>query len=84
MCKLKDSIQVGTLTLSNRLVMPPMASGKLSKDDTVTDTTCTYYGQRAKGICPDQPCRSCCRQSDDRMPGAWAKRSIRQCRGSGI
>lgn len=49
MCKLKDSIQVGTLTLSNRLVMPPMASGKLSKDDTVTDTTCTYYGQRAKG-----------------------------------
>ena len=26
MCKLEDSIQVGTLTLSNRLVMPPMAS----------------------------------------------------------
>lgn len=45
--RLQESITIGKLAVSNRLVMPPMASGKTTKEGQVTDETCDYYGKRA-------------------------------------
>lgn len=47
--RLLEPITIGKLTVSNRLVMPPMASGKTTKEGRVTDETCDYYGKRAEG-----------------------------------
>jgi 2,4-dienoyl-CoA reductase-like NADH-dependent reductase (Old Yellow Enzyme family) len=46
--KLFTPLRVGTMTLANRLVMPPMATSKAGADDSVTDATCEYYQQRAR------------------------------------
>ena len=48
---LKSGIQIGTLELPNRLVMPPMATGKSAADGGVTEELCEYYRQRARGGC---------------------------------
>lgn len=37
------------LTLSSRLVMPPMASGKPSPDGSVSDSLLAYYAEKARG-----------------------------------
>ena len=49
---LNATISVGTLKLKNRLVIPPMATGK-SAGGIVTDDLLEYYRERA-GICMDQ------------------------------
>jgi 2,4-dienoyl-CoA reductase-like NADH-dependent reductase (Old Yellow Enzyme family) len=36
------------LEISNRLVMPPMATAKSDENDFVTDAACEYYQQRAR------------------------------------
>jgi 2,4-dienoyl-CoA reductase-like NADH-dependent reductase (Old Yellow Enzyme family) len=41
-------INVNKLELSNRLVMPPMATAKSGEQDEVTEAMCTYYMERAK------------------------------------
>ena len=46
---LKEPIQIGGLTLKNRLVMPPMASGKSSEGGLATDELLEHYGSRARG-----------------------------------
>ena len=61
MNKLFEPIQIGSMTLKNRIVMAPMG--------TTTDTTnafnmrdVKYYGERAKGGYPalyDCGCRAC-------------------------
>ena len=43
---LNETISVGTLKLKNRLVMPPMATGK-SAGGIVTDDLLEYYRERA-------------------------------------
>lgn len=43
-----DPITIRTLTLSNRLVMPPMATAKADENGCVTDAVCSYYRERAK------------------------------------
>lgn len=45
---LKEPIQIGTMTLSNRLVMPPMATYKTVDGGSVNDALCDYYEARAK------------------------------------
>ena len=45
----KSPIQVGPLTLKNRLVMPPMATAKAEEDGTVTDSLCAYYAEKSRG-----------------------------------
>lgn len=47
--RLLEPITIGNLKVSNRLVMPPMASGKTTKEGRVTDEICDYYGKRAEG-----------------------------------
>ena len=47
--RLQEPITIGKLTVSNRLVMPPMSSGKTTKEGRVTDEICDYYGKRADG-----------------------------------
>ncbi len=47
--KLIDKVQIGTLTLKNRLVMPPMATRK-SEAGRVTDELVNYYKERAGKI----------------------------------
>ncbi len=42
-------IQVGSLTLKNRLVMPPMATAKAEEDGTVNDALCAYYQEKSRG-----------------------------------
>lgn len=49
--RLQEPITIGKLTVPNRLVMPPMASGKTTKEGRVTDDICDYYGKRADGGC---------------------------------
>jgi N-ethylmaleimide reductase len=39
--------ELGPITLSHRIVMPPMTRMRSNKDDTVTDLMVEYYGQRA-------------------------------------
>ena len=46
--KLKESVQIGNLNLRNRIVMPPMATGK-AKDGKPGDDLVEYYRARAKG-----------------------------------
>lgn len=46
--KLKESVQIGNLNLRNRIVMPPMATGK-AKDGKPSDDLVEYYRARARG-----------------------------------
>lgn len=48
MTTINDSIQVGSLTLHNRLILPPMATEK-SENGVVTEELCQYYSERAQG-----------------------------------
>lgn len=43
-----EPVSVGTLTLANRLVMPPMATAKADESGRVTEELCEYYRERAK------------------------------------
>jgi 2,4-dienoyl-CoA reductase-like NADH-dependent reductase (Old Yellow Enzyme family)/thioredoxin reductase len=42
-------IKIGSLTLKNRLVVPPMGTGFAAEDGTVTDRLINYHEARAKG-----------------------------------
>jgi NADPH2 dehydrogenase len=44
-----DPIKIKGLTLKNRLVMPPMATGFATEDGGATDKHITHYAARAKG-----------------------------------
>ena len=46
---LSQPISVGKITLHNRLVMPPMATGKSSENGKVTEDLCAYYDEKSKG-----------------------------------
>lgn len=46
---LDSPIQVGSLTLKNRLVMPPMATAKAEEDGAVTEALCAYYQEKSRG-----------------------------------
>ena len=48
---LYDSLRIGTLELKNRLVMPPMFTGR-SRLGHVTDDLVAYYRERALGSAP--------------------------------
>ena len=48
---LQNAIQIGSLTLKNRLVMPPMATGK-SDAGYVTEEMISYYRDRAQFSAP--------------------------------
>ena len=45
---MKQSIQVGTMELNSRIIMPPVAIYQSKEDGKVTDTMLDYYGERAK------------------------------------
>lgn len=47
--KLKEQITVRGLTMNNRLVMPPMYTGKSTEGGLITDSQLEYYGTRAEG-----------------------------------
>ena len=49
---LDTPIQIGTLTLKNRLVMPPMHSGLATEGGHVTDALAQYYHDRARFSAP--------------------------------
>ena len=44
-----DPINIRGLTLKNRLVMPPMATGMATEDGEVTDRHIKHYTTRARG-----------------------------------
>lgn len=46
--KYLEPVQIGTLTLKNRLVMPPMASGKPNEDGTVSQVLLDYYKDKSQ------------------------------------
>lgn len=45
---IKQSIQIGSMELKNRIIMPPIATYQSTEDGKVTDTMLDYYGQRSK------------------------------------
>lgn len=49
MSLLKQPLQINNLVLSNRLVMPPMASAKPGGDGNATQELCDYYTEKSKG-----------------------------------
>lgn len=49
MAKLLQPIQAGQLTLSNRLVMPPMATAKAEADGQVSQAILDYYAEKSAG-----------------------------------
>lgn len=46
---LTQSIAIRGVDLSDRLVMPPMASGKPNPDGTVSDSLVEYYKEKSQG-----------------------------------
>ncbi len=48
MSHLFSKTNVGNISLENRIVMPPLASGKSTEDGFVTDKIISYYEERAK------------------------------------
>lgn len=48
MKKVNEPITVGTIELNNRLVMPPMATGKALGDGEVTEQLIDYYDEKTK------------------------------------
>lgn len=50
MPRLFDSIELGTLRLKNRIVMPPMATNKATNNGEVTERLIKHYTERAKGV----------------------------------
>lgn len=49
MSYLLKSLQAGTLTLSNRLIMPPMATAKAEEDGKVNQAILDYYAEKSAG-----------------------------------
>lgn len=49
MSLLLEPMQVGNLTLSNRLVMPPMATSKAEVDGKVSQSILDYYKEKSEG-----------------------------------
>ena len=49
MSYLLKPLQTGTLTLSNRLIMPPMATAKAEPDGKVTQALLDYYAEKSAG-----------------------------------
>ena len=49
MSYLLKPLQVGTLTLSNRLIMPPMATSKAEPDGKVSQAVLDYYAEKSAG-----------------------------------
>lgn len=49
MSYLLKPLQIGTLTLSNRLIMPPMATAKAEVDGKVTQALLDYYAEKSAG-----------------------------------
>lgn len=49
MSYLLKPLQIGTLTLSNRLIMPPMATAKAELDGKVTQALVDYYAEKSAG-----------------------------------
>ena len=48
MCYLLKPLQAGPLTLTNRLVMPPMATAKADPDGKVNQSILNYYAEKSK------------------------------------
>lgn len=46
---LHEPIKIGTVTLKNRLVMPPMATAKSTPEGQVSDDLLHYYGEYSSG-----------------------------------
>ena len=44
-----SELPVGSLTLKNRLVMPPMATPKNKNNGLATDEVCKYYAEKSQG-----------------------------------
>ena len=42
-------IQIGSMTVKNRFVVPPMGNNFANSDGTWSDESVAYYGERAKG-----------------------------------
>ena len=49
MCYLLKPLQAGPLTLTNRLVMPPMATAKADPDGKVNQSILNYYVEKSEG-----------------------------------
>ncbi len=49
MSQLLKPLEVGKLTLSNRLVMPPMATSKAESDGKISRGILDYYNEKSKG-----------------------------------
>lgn len=49
MALLLEPLQVGTLKLANRLVMPPMATAKAEPDGKVSQAILDYYDEKSRG-----------------------------------
>ncbi|MSS08220.1 FAD-dependent oxidoreductase [Clostridium sp. WB02_MRS01] len=47
--KLFEPIQVGSITLKNRFIMPPMANNLANADGTLSPNSIAYYTERARG-----------------------------------
>ncbi len=48
MAKLFDPLEIGNLTLKNRIVMPPMANGLADTEGKVTDPLIAHYTRPAQ------------------------------------
>ena len=49
---LLQPIQVGPLTLKNRVMFPPLTTGYEERDGSIGERSLAFYERLAKGFCP--------------------------------
>ena len=47
--KLKQPITIGSMTIKNRMVVPPLATNYATRQGFITDKMIAFYAERAKG-----------------------------------
>src|SRR5512136_283107 len=94
--KLLEPVEIGTLELRNRIVMPAMGTNYANRDGSVSDRLLDYYSERAKGgagliilevTCIDSPigktiANQLCIHDDAMIPGLKTLAQSIQARGA--
>ncbi|MGC4094554.1 MAG: alkene reductase [Polyangiaceae bacterium] len=78
MTSLFDSLPLGRITLSNRIVMNPMTRSRADAEGRVSDLAPSYYGQRATGglLVTEGVAPSPNGKGYARIPGLWSAEQV--------
>ena len=75
---------IGTMTLKNRLIMPPISTNLAGEDGTVSEELLSHYAERARGGVGLVTVESVCRLPAGPPAGARGTRPIAGSRCCGL